>query len=111
MPTETIHASAVLKAKPETLYEAWLDGDSHAAMTGGAATSEPRVGNRFSAWGGYITGLAENMEFILTPAVIVVGRLQQGFVARASRTLHYMPAVDLILAPEEEFARKLNVLP
>jgi ethanolamine permease len=24
-------------------------------------------------WGGYVTGLAENMEFILTPAVIVVG--------------------------------------
>ncbi len=24
-------------------------------------------------WGGYITGLAENMEYILTPAVIVVG--------------------------------------
>jgi ethanolamine permease len=24
-------------------------------------------------WGGYVTGLAENMEYILTPAVIVVG--------------------------------------
>ena len=24
-------------------------------------------------WGGYITGLAENMEYVLTPAVIVVG--------------------------------------
>jgi uncharacterized membrane protein YfcA len=24
-------------------------------------------------WAGYITGLAENMEYILTPAVIVVG--------------------------------------
>ncbi|MEM9191707.1 MAG: ethanolamine permease [Myxococcota bacterium] len=24
-------------------------------------------------WGGYVTGLAENMEFVLTPAVIVVG--------------------------------------
>ena len=24
-------------------------------------------------WGGFITGLAENMEYILTPAVIVVG--------------------------------------
>ena len=24
-------------------------------------------------WGGYITGLAENMEYILTPATIVVG--------------------------------------
>ncbi len=29
--------------------------------------------NRHGAWGGYITGLAENMEYILTPAVIVVG--------------------------------------
>jgi len=24
-------------------------------------------------WGGYITGLAENMEYILTPATLVVG--------------------------------------
>ncbi len=24
-------------------------------------------------WAGYLTGLAENMEYILTPAVIVVG--------------------------------------
>jgi ethanolamine permease len=24
-------------------------------------------------WGGYLTGLAENMEYVLTPAVIVVG--------------------------------------
>ena len=24
-------------------------------------------------WGAYVTGLAENMEYILTPAVIVVG--------------------------------------
>lgn len=27
----------------------------------------------FGPWGGYITGLAENMEYILTPAVIVSG--------------------------------------
>src|SRR5689334_21988719 len=27
----------------------------------------------FGPWGGYITGLAENMEYIITPAVIVVG--------------------------------------
>ena len=27
----------------------------------------------FGPWGAYITGLAENMEYILTPAVIVVG--------------------------------------
>ncbi len=27
----------------------------------------------FGPWGGFITGLAENMEYVLTPAVIVVG--------------------------------------
>ena len=56
MATETIHASAVLKAKPEAIYEAWLDGERHAAMTGGAATSDARVGHGFTAWDGYITG-------------------------------------------------------
>ena len=40
----------------------------------------PNTGGAYSfartamgAWGGYITGLAENMEYILTPATIVVG--------------------------------------
>jgi ethanolamine permease len=40
----------------------------------------PHAGGAYSfartamgCWGGYITGLAENMEYILTPAVIVVG--------------------------------------
>jgi ethanolamine permease len=40
----------------------------------------PHAGGAYSfartsmgTWGGYITGLAENMEYILTPAVIVVG--------------------------------------
>lgn len=56
MATETIHASAVLKAKPEAIYEAWLDGERHAAMTGGAATSDGRTGSRFTAWDGYISG-------------------------------------------------------
>ncbi len=30
-------------------------------------------GTNWGPWGGYVTGLAENMEYILTPAVIVVG--------------------------------------
>ena len=56
MATETIHASAVIDAKPAVIYEAFLDGDEHTAMTGGGATSTPRVGTRFTAWDGYITG-------------------------------------------------------
>jgi len=44
------------------------------------ATILPHAGGAYSfarsalgPWGGYVTGLAENMEYILTPAVIVVG--------------------------------------
>ena len=44
------------------------------------AAALPHTGRAYSfartamgPWGGYITGLAENMEYILTPAVIVVG--------------------------------------
>jgi ethanolamine permease len=44
------------------------------------APALPHTGGAYSfartamgPWGGYITGLAENMEYILTPAVIVVG--------------------------------------
>ena len=54
--TETIHVSAVLPAKPKAVYDAWIDGGKHAAMTGAAATSDPRVLGRFTAWDGYIEG-------------------------------------------------------
>ena len=38
--------------------------------TGGAYSFARRA---MGPWGGYVTGLAENLEFILTPAVIVIG--------------------------------------
>ncbi|MBZ0120441.1 MAG: ethanolamine permease [Sandaracinaceae bacterium] len=44
------------------------------------AAALPHTGGAYSfartamgPWGGYVTGLAENMEYVLTPAVIVVG--------------------------------------
>lgn len=55
-PTETIHTSGVLSATPKAVYDAWLDAVRHAAMTAAPATSDPRVGGRFSAWDGYIEG-------------------------------------------------------
>ena len=47
-------------------------GEMSAALphTGGAYSFARTA---MGPWGGYITGLAENMEYILTPAVIVVG--------------------------------------
>lgn len=47
---------ATFKTSPEELYDAWLDGEAHADMTGAAATGEPRVGASFTAWDGYISG-------------------------------------------------------
>ena len=48
--------TARLAVKPEVLYKAWLSSKQHSEMTGSAAKVEPRVGGRFSAWDGYITG-------------------------------------------------------
>jgi uncharacterized protein YndB with AHSA1/START domain len=43
-------------APPEKVFRAWLSSDGHAAMTGSPAKVEPRVGGKFTAWDGYITG-------------------------------------------------------
>lgn len=48
--------SEVIQAKPETLYDAWLDSEQHAKMTGGAARVSAQVGGKFNAWDGYISG-------------------------------------------------------
>lgn len=47
---------------PEEVYAAWLDGERHAAMTGGAATSADAVGKQFTAWDGYIAGETLELE-------------------------------------------------
>ena len=60
---DRIEVSAVIEgASPEAVYDAWIDGDGHAAMTGAAATSDARAGGRFTAWGGYIEGTHETLE-------------------------------------------------
>ncbi len=56
MPTESFEVSALVAASPERVYDAWLSGSEHAAMTGAPATGEPAVGAKFSAWDGYIEG-------------------------------------------------------
>jgi activator of HSP90 ATPase len=48
--------STKLPAEPKAVYKAWLSGREHTAMTGGAATASTKVGGRFTAWDGYVTG-------------------------------------------------------
>lgn len=80
MATETIHVSAVLPAKPRPLYDAWLDAAKHSAMTESPATSDPRVGGRFTAWDGYIEGTHLELQ---SPRRIVQAWRTSEFPAKA----------------------------
>ena len=53
---ERLDLGIFVAASPDEVYLAWVDGDRHAAMSGGGASSDPRVGGRFTAWDGYIQG-------------------------------------------------------
>lgn len=48
--------STTIPVAPTTLYFAWLDSEQHSAMTGGSAKIVNDVGQKFTAWNGYITG-------------------------------------------------------
>lgn len=42
---------------PSEVYAAFVNAKKHAAFTGAAATGSARVGGRFTAWDGYISGV------------------------------------------------------
>ncbi len=44
------------KASAKTIYTTWLSSEGHTNMTGGEATLSAKVGERFTAWDGYIEG-------------------------------------------------------
>lgn len=52
----TIKQTALIDATPLEVYEAYVDPRKHAAFTGQSATGAPKVGGRFTAGDGYITG-------------------------------------------------------
>lgn len=52
----------------KAIYNAWLSSEGHTKMTGGEATVSKKVGERFTAWDGYIHGsnlvLEENERIV-----------------------------------------------
>ena len=48
--------SRTISASKEEIYQAWLDSDSHTAMTGGKAVASDQPNAAFKAWDGYISG-------------------------------------------------------
>jgi activator of HSP90 ATPase len=60
--TDSIEMSWIVAARPKEVYDHWLSSTGHTAMTGGTAEIDPRVGGRFTAWDGYITGVTKTLE-------------------------------------------------
>jgi uncharacterized protein YndB with AHSA1/START domain len=58
----TFTLTATIPARPEEIYQAWLDSIGHSEMTGGEATMSDEVGAEVSAWDGYISG--RNLELV-----------------------------------------------
>lgn len=60
---ESIRVSTTLPVTPKRLYTAWLNAKEHSAFTGGGkATCSPRIGGKFTAWDGYISGTNQALE-------------------------------------------------
>lgn len=54
--TTTIEQVVFINAKPEDVFDALMDAKKHSEFTGSKATSQPKVGGKFTAWDGYIIG-------------------------------------------------------
>ncbi len=62
----------IIPATPEAIYDAWLDSDRHANMTGGTADVSGSIGDEFEAWDGYIHG--KNLELVPAQRIVQAWR-------------------------------------
>lgn len=62
MKQKTITQKVLIPAEPEEVYDALIDAKKHSAFTGSKASCEPKVGGRFTAWDGYISGKNLKLE-------------------------------------------------
>lgn len=62
----------VFPVPPSEIYNSWLDSVHHTKMTGGSAFIGPNVGEKFTAWDGYISG--KNIELIEDKKIVQAWR-------------------------------------
>ena len=48
--------SVTFPAPPAVVFRAWMSSTEHGAMTGSPAKIDARLGGKFTAWDGYISG-------------------------------------------------------
>ena len=62
MKFEVIKQVAIIDASPVEVYEAYVDPKKHAAFTRDSATGTAKVGGKFAAGNGYISGKYLKLE-------------------------------------------------
>ena len=62
LKTATIKQKAFVSATPAEVYDVFLDAKKHSKFTGGKATIARRVGGKFTAHDGYISGKNLKLE-------------------------------------------------
>ena len=75
---EQFELKETFTVKPSVIYNAWLDSDEHAEMTGGDASITSQEGTSYTAWDGYITG--SNISLIPNQKIV-----------QTWRTVEFMP--------------------
>ena len=60
--TTKFTVSDIIPASPRAIYDAWLDSKGHSKMTGDKAKMSAKVGDAYTAWDGYISGV--NLELV-----------------------------------------------
>jgi len=60
MKVTTLRQTKFIPAQPAEVYDAFMKAKIHTTFTGSKARCNPKVGGKFTAWDGYITG--KNLE-------------------------------------------------
>ena len=68
MTTKTIRQSVTFRASPHVVYEMLMDSRKHAGFTGEKARIDRKVGGKFTAYAGYITGV--NLELVADKKIV-----------------------------------------
>jgi uncharacterized protein YndB with AHSA1/START domain len=68
LKTGSIRQTIFIQASPDEVYDALVDPKKHSEFTGSPATSEMRVGGKFTAWDDYITG--KHLELVRAKKIV-----------------------------------------
>jgi activator of HSP90 ATPase len=68
MKTKTIRQSVTFKTSPHVVYEMLMDSRKHAKFTGDKARISRKIGEKFTAYAGYINGV--NLDLVPNKKIV-----------------------------------------